>query len=108
MSTVINLLHNDCNIVKAQPGNNCCPISSFKHYINLLHPKNDAFFQRPSRDKKKYDNMVLGKGPLAHMMKVISEHAKLSEICTQITAKGKLLVQPCTNQEHHFLKFNIL
>ena len=82
MSVSTNLLHNDHNIIKAQPGDDRCPVNSFKHYINLLNPKLDAFFQCPSRDKKKFDNMVLGKGPLADMMKVISEKAKLSDIYT--------------------------
>ena len=82
MSVSTSLLHNDHNIVKVQPSDDRCPVNSFKHYMNLLNPKLDAFFQRPSRDKKKFDNMVLGKGPLTDMMKVISVKAKLSDVYT--------------------------
>ena len=82
MSTSANLLHNDRNIIIAQPGNVRCPLNSFKHYIEMLNPNINAFFQRPNKTKTGFDAMVLGKETLGQMMKTISEAAGLSKVYT--------------------------
>ena len=38
------------------------------------------FFQKPSKDRKKYDKVYIGKSPLGEMMKTISENAGLSKV----------------------------
>lgn len=77
-STRMNNVHNDENVIFAQPDSPRCPVNSFIHYMNLLNPKIPWFFQRPNVAKKKFDAMVVGKHPLGSMMATISEAAGLS------------------------------
>ena len=54
-SSAKDILHNNHEIVDSQPGSDRCPVNTFKHYLNNLQPSIDEFFQRPSKDKKKFD-----------------------------------------------------
>ena len=65
-----------------QPGFDCCPVNSFKHYISNLNKNCESFFQYPDRDKRKYGNRPIGKNTLGKMMKTISENTGLSKIYT--------------------------
>ena len=56
-----------------------CPVSSFKMYLDLLHPDNSAFFQYPNKKKSGFTREVVGKNALGYMMKELSEKAKLSK-----------------------------
>ena len=42
------------------PGDVRCPVNSFIHYMEHLNPNVDAFFQRPNKNKDKFDKMALG------------------------------------------------
>lgn len=77
-STRLNNVHNNENVIFAQPGSDRCPVNSFIHYLNTLNPKIPWFFQRPNVPKKRFDAMVIGKHPLGDMMATISEKAQLS------------------------------
>ena len=48
MSSKTNALHNNHHIITAIPDSNMCPIESYKCYISLLNPEQNAFFQHPS------------------------------------------------------------
>ena len=45
-------LHNNHAIISEQEGDVRCPVNFFKHYIENLNDKCDAFFQYPDADKK--------------------------------------------------------
>ena len=77
-----NALHDDHHIISAQPGNNLCPVESFKTYISKFNKRCDALFQYPSNDKTSVDRKPIGKNTLATMMKETSEDAKLSHTYT--------------------------
>lgn len=78
-STRINNVHNDENIMFAQPGSERCPLASFKQYISLLSDKIPWLFQKPNVRKNKFDAQPVGKHPLNNMMATISESAGLSK-----------------------------
>lgn len=78
LSAQATWIHDENNLMFAQPGNQRCPVKSFKRYCELLNPKIQDFFQRPSKDRKKYDAMAVGKETISRWMSVISERAKLS------------------------------
>lgn len=78
LSTARTLVHDDQNLMFALPGNDRCPVKSFKLYVDLLNEKINDFFQRPSYNKKKYDAMAVGVQTLGKMMAVISVNANLS------------------------------
>ena len=78
-STTANSLHNDRHIISALESD-LCPVKSFKKYISLLNPVQEAFFQYPTKDKRYFTTMVVGKNTLGSMMSDISKKANLS--CT--------------------------
>ena len=63
-----------------------CPVRSFDLYVSELHPRCDAFFQRPDPNFKRkntwYVNAPLGKNTLCEMMKKMSSKAELSKVYT--------------------------
>lgn len=61
LSTRSTLLYDDNNIMFGQAGSPRCAVASFRKYMELLNPKISAFFQRPSKDRTKYDAQVIGK-----------------------------------------------
>ena len=71
--------HNNHAIIKEQPNDDLCPVNSFDHYMHELNSDVIWFFQKPSKDKKSFDKMHLGKNPLGDMMKTISKQAGLSK-----------------------------
>lgn len=78
LSAQATWIHDENNLMFAQPGDIRCPVESFKQYNQLLNPKIQDFFQRPSKNRKSYDAMAIGKETLAGMMPVISQRANLS------------------------------
>ena len=82
MSAGLNALHNDHQIITEQPGNDLCPVTSFKKYISLLHPDITAFFQYPNKSKKSFTRECVGKNSLGTMMKTIAKQANLSKTYT--------------------------
>lgn len=112
-STRMNAVHNDNNIMLAMPGSDHCPVNSFHHYIGLLNPKINDFFQRPNVRKKRYDAAPIGVHTLGDMMAEISNLAQLSTRYTnhQIrkttgTAMGKS-GQSAPKIAHHLKQKNI-
>ena len=81
-SAAVNALHNDKHIISAIEGE-LCPVRSYKSYVSRLNPKQIAFFQKPSQNKKFYTAQCVGKNPLGAMMTEISKNAKLSRIYTK-------------------------
>lgn len=81
-STAYAKLHNDLPIIMEQEDNFCCPVNSFKHYLNFLNPNLNDFFQKPNKAWDGFDAAPLGKNTLGTMMKTISEKAGLSRIYT--------------------------
>ena len=69
-------------IINEQEGSEKCPVNSFKHYIDNLNPKCNAFFQHPNERKDGYDNKPVGKNTIGDFMKTISKNAELSKIYT--------------------------
>ena len=82
MSAAANALHNDHHIITSIPDSQLCPVESFKRYVDLLHPKLPAFFQKPNKFKTGFNREAIGKNMLGSLMKDISEKAKLSKIYT--------------------------
>ena len=82
LSATGNALHNDHHIITAIPNSPLCPVETFKRYMDLLHPQNKAFFQKPNKTKTAFTKEVLGKNTLGEMMKVISTVANLSKTYT--------------------------
>ena len=82
LSVAANALHNDHHVITSIPNSNLCPIDTFKCYVDLLHPENQAFFQKPNKSKTGFTKELLGKNTLGDMMKTISKAAKLSRIYT--------------------------
>ena len=80
-STSAMALHNDRHIISAIDGP-LCPVLSFKKYMCLLNEKQSAFFQKPSKDRKGFTMMCIGKNTLGSMMSEISKAAELSKIYT--------------------------
>lgn len=78
LSTSATYVHDDNNLMFAQPDSPRCPVKSFKKYIALLSDKIGDFFQRPSYHKDKYDAMAVGKNHIGKWMSVLSERANLS------------------------------
>lgn len=78
LSATANVVHDDNNPMFAQPNSPRCPVDSFKQYMKLLNPKLNDFFQRPSKDKMKYDAAPVGKNTIGAWMGVISQRAGLS------------------------------
>lgn len=112
-STRMNDVHNDNNIMLAMPTSDRCPVNSFHHYMKLLNPKINDFFQRPNIRKKKYDASPIGLHTLGDMMAEISKLAQLSTRYTnhQIrkttgTAMGKS-GQSAPKIAHHLKQKNI-
>ena len=81
-SSLADNLHNEHAIISEQEGSVRCPVNSFKHYMENLNDKCEAFFQYPNKNKDGYDNKPIGKNSLGSMMKTISEKAKLSKVYT--------------------------
>ena len=50
-----------------------CPVQSFDLYVSKLHPRCEAFFQRPDQNFKRkntwYVNAPMGKNTLCEMIK---------------------------------------
>ena len=65
-SSTAESLHNNHAIIAEQEGSLHCPVNSFKHYIENLHPECDAFFQYPNEKKDAFDKKPIGKIPLQH------------------------------------------
>lgn len=82
MSTRSLQVHNNPNVMFAQPGSDRCPVNSFKHYAALLSDKIPELFQRPNVKKKRYDAVPVGVNTLQDMMDVISKRANLSRVYT--------------------------
>ena len=82
ISSGYDSLHNNHAIITEQEGDVRCPVNSFKHYLENLNPKSEAFFQYPSKDKSSYDTRPVGKNTLGELMKTISTNAKLSKMYT--------------------------
>lgn len=78
LSAQATWIHDENNLMFAQPGSIRCPIASFKKYVSLLNPKIQDFFQRPSKNQKSYDAMAVGKETIAAWMPLISQKADLS------------------------------
>ena len=92
-SSAAESLHNNHSVIFEQEGDVRWPVNSFKHYMENLNEKCDAFFQYPDADHKGFDNKPVRKNALGSLVKVISEKAKLSKIYTnhcirKITATG--------------------
>ena len=81
-SSATENLHNNHAIIAEQEGDVRCPVNSFKHYLENLNDKCEAFFQHPDKYNKIYENRPIGKNTLGEMMKTISKNAKLSKIYT--------------------------
>jgi integrase len=69
--------------IYAQPGNAMCPVTSFKKYLDKLHPKLDDLWQRPLNSYLEsnpvwYCRSPLGKNTLGNMMAEISQLGNLS------------------------------
>lgn len=79
LSASATLVHDDNNLMFAQPNTDRCPVKSFKKYMSLLNPKINDFFQHPSYNKSKYDAMAVGKNKIGKWMPIISERAGLSQ-----------------------------
>ena len=82
MSTSSDIFHNNKTIIQSKPDDPLCLTNSFEHYMNWLNDSVDLFFQRPSKDKKKYDKIAVGKHTLGDMMKTIGLAAGLSKVYT--------------------------
>lgn len=74
--------HNEKPIILEQEDNFNCPVNSFKHYCNMLHPNLKDFWQRPNKIRTGFDSAPLGKNTLGTMMKEISKKAELSRVYT--------------------------
>ena len=81
-STSKRALHDNHHIISAMPGNELCPVESFKCYLTLLNHEQSAFFQYPNKKLNGFNNAAIGKNSLGTMMKEISKEAKLSKIYT--------------------------
>ena len=81
-SSAQNALHNEENIISAQPNNPLCTVKSLKKNLAKLNEDCNDFFQYPSKDNKGYDNKPIGKNSLADMMKDLSTDTELSRIYT--------------------------
>ncbi|XP_061169503.1 uncharacterized protein LOC133178844 [Saccostrea echinata] len=71
----------------AQPGNVMCPVASFKKYLDKLHLKLDALWQRPldsylESNRVWYCRAAIGKNTLGTMMSAISKLGNLSNMYT--------------------------
>ena len=75
-------LHNNHHIISAMPGNELCPVKSFKTYLSLLHHEENAFFQYPNKRLTGFNNAPIGKNSLGTFMKEISKAANLSKVYT--------------------------
>ena len=82
MSTSTNALHNDHHFITEISNSILCAVSSFKMYLGLLNPANNAFFQHPNKRKTRFTKEVIGKNSLGDMMKELSAKAKLSKTYT--------------------------
>ena len=82
VSSAAEGLHNNHAIITEQEGDVRCPVNSFRHYLDNLNSKCDAFFQYPNKDKNAYESKPIGKNTLGTMMKTISKNAKLSKMYT--------------------------
>ena len=69
------------------PGSELCPVRSFEKYVEKLHPKCDALWQRPkeflnSSDSEWYYNAPVGEKTLNKFMKNLSVKTGLSQVYT--------------------------
>ena len=78
-SSTADTLHNNHAIITEMEGSLRCPVNSYKHYIENLHPECDAFFQYPNDKKNGFERRPIGKNSLAGLMSTISKQAKLSK-----------------------------
>ena len=74
-----------------------CPVQYLKKLINVLHPGEEALFQRPRRFfspslETWYDKAPLGVNSLGNMMKEISAAANLSQIYTNDSIKATSVI----------------
>ena len=77
-----------------QPGDDSCPVSSFRVYMSKLNVKCSAFFQKPNSNWQSsglwFCNMPVGKNLICNFMSRISEKAGLSKRytnhCLRVTA----------------------
>lgn len=112
-STRINNVHNDENIMFAQPESDRCPLKSFKLYLALLSEKIPWLFQKPNITKNKFDAQPVGKHPLNNMMSTISEAAGLSKCYTNHNIRrrsGNAMQKggaPAPRIAHHLRQKNI-
>ena len=81
-SSALDALHNDQNIISAQPGSILCPVHSFKTYVANLNENCNALFQYPNKENDGFDRKPIGKNTIGEMMKEISNDAKLSCVYT--------------------------
>lgn len=68
-------------------GHEHCPLRSLKKYLNLLHPDQEAFFQRPrvsgfENESIWYSKLPVGVNTIGKFMSMISQNAGLSVIYT--------------------------
>ena len=81
----IHEVERDCRMY-AQPEDPLCPVKSFDLYLSKLHPKCEAFFQRPNanyaRNNVWYVNSPVGKNMINEFMKTISVKGKMSQVYT--------------------------
>ena len=71
-SSALETLHNSHAIITEQEGDVQWPVNSSKHYIDNLNPDCDAFFQYPDKDKKCFENRVVGKNTLEKWWKQLA------------------------------------
>ena len=77
-----------------QPGDDNCPVESFRLYLSKLNTKCSAFFQKPNANWQSsglwYCNMAVGKNTICSFMAKISVKAGLSQRytnhCLRVTA----------------------
>ena len=81
-SSALDALHNDQNIISAQPGKILCPVQSFKTYVANLNENCNALFQYPNEENDGFDHKPIGKNTIGEMMKEIAKDAQLSCVYT--------------------------
>lgn len=93
--------HNEKPIILEQKENFNCPVNSFIHYMDKLHPNLKDFWQRSNKTRTGYDSAPLGKNTLGTLMKEISRKAELSQIYTNHE------IRSTTATAMHKSKFNL-
>ena len=84
------------------PGSELCPVRSFEKYVEKLHPKCDALWQRPkeflnSSDSEWYYNAPVGEKTLNKFMKNLSVKTGLSQVYTNHSCRttGATILSKC-------------